>query len=130
MGACPDGLVLAETGSSWEVLSLGQGLALLPGSPEGLTTEAYGPLAGGSPLYRPFARAWGRPWTVSHDHFIFSFLNMVPHCISSRVREVWVYPTVESMTAVLTWPFSLEAGLPSHLTGTLRALKDFLTFSS
>ena len=54
---------------------------------------------------------------------------MVPHCISSRSREMRVYPTMESLTAVLTWPFSLE-GLPSHLTGMLRASKDFLTFSS
>ena len=87
------------------------------------TTEAYGPLAGGSPLCRPFARAWGRPQTMSHDHFIFPFLKMVPHCISSRNREMWVYPTVESMTAVLTWPFSLEAGLPSLSRGCCRPQK-------
>ena len=66
---------------------------------------------------------------MSYDHFIFSFFKMVPHRISSRSREMRVYPTMESMTAVLTWPFSLE-GLPSHLTGMLRASKDFLTFSS
>ena len=36
---------------------------------------------------------------------------------------MWVYPTVESMTAVLTWPFSLEAGLPSLSRGCCRPQK-------
>lgn len=108
MGARSDGLVLAETESGWEVLGLGP----RPGSvtdepcncsPDGFAMGGYGPLALG-----PFVRPWERPRTVSHDGFVFLFLQQPPNCMSLRTRKTRVRLTVGSMTAVHTRPFTVR----------------------